>query len=585
MKHDLNTQSFIIPCILALAAALLFLPFLGSVHLFDWDEINFAEISREMLLTGDYFRVHINFEPFWEKPPMFFWLQSACMHVFGVNEFAARLPNALIGCATLPILFLLGKRLFGAAFGLLWACVYAGSFLPAFYFKSGIIDPLFNLWIFLGIYHLSRHWSLALGHSPNTSSHHSSQTAPPASHLPRLLLAGLFIGFAVLTKGPVGYLLAVLTWGGFWAFTRFVSREQAPFPWMELPLFTVVVLLTSLAWYGVEIYRHGIWFFREFVQYQIRLLTTGDAGHSQPFYYHPLVLLVGCFPASAFAFSAFKRSAEDTPEQHAFKRWMIALLIVVVTVFSLVQTKIVHYSSLAYFPITFLGAYTLLGIVRRNQAMTRLAKGLVIGLGALWALLIAAVPLIGMNKEWLMPKIRDVFVRANLAAPVQWSGFEVLIGVGYFCAMALVCWLILKRRYFEMTLTLLVATTLAVFTFTAMIAPRIEGYTQRAAVEFYEGLQGQDCYVRVLGFKSFAHLFYSRQTRSQSPSGANIAADDFERWLLEGEIDKPAYFVCKITGADEWRQHPNLTEIAERYGFVFFKREPRKKSNFALVPP
>ena len=80
--------------IITLFSALLFIPFLGAVHLFDWDEINFAEAAREMILTQNYSRVQINFEPFWEKPPLFFWMQVAAMKLFGVSEFSARLPNA-----------------------------------------------------------------------------------------------------------------------------------------------------------------------------------------------------------------------------------------------------------------------------------------------------------------------------------------------------------------------------------------------------------------------------------------------------------------------------------------------------------
>ncbi len=57
--------------LIALLALLLFVPGLGAVHLFDWDEINFAEIAREMLVTGDYLRPQMNFEPFYEKPPLF----------------------------------------------------------------------------------------------------------------------------------------------------------------------------------------------------------------------------------------------------------------------------------------------------------------------------------------------------------------------------------------------------------------------------------------------------------------------------------------------------------------------------------
>ena len=56
---------------LFLLSSILFIG-LGNTHLFDWDEINFAESAREMMASGDYLRVQINFEPFWEKPPLFF---------------------------------------------------------------------------------------------------------------------------------------------------------------------------------------------------------------------------------------------------------------------------------------------------------------------------------------------------------------------------------------------------------------------------------------------------------------------------------------------------------------------------------
>ena len=72
-------------------------PTLGAFNLFDWDEINFAESTREMLVSGDFFHVQINFEPFHEKPPLFFWFQALSMKIFGINAFAARFPNALLG--------------------------------------------------------------------------------------------------------------------------------------------------------------------------------------------------------------------------------------------------------------------------------------------------------------------------------------------------------------------------------------------------------------------------------------------------------------------------------------------------------
>src|SRR5205809_1083434 len=121
--------------LIVIFGSILFFPFLGSVHLFDWDEINFAECAREMIVTGDYSNVKINFQAFWEKPPLFIWMQVLSMKIFGVNEFAARFPNAVCGIVTLLVIYSIGSKSIDKKFGLLWVLAYAGSFLPHLYFK------------------------------------------------------------------------------------------------------------------------------------------------------------------------------------------------------------------------------------------------------------------------------------------------------------------------------------------------------------------------------------------------------------------------------------------------------------------
>lgn len=107
-----------------LVTGLLFIPFLGNVHLFDWDEINFAEAAREMIKSGNYLTVQIDFQPFWEKPPLFIWMQVLSMKIFGINEFAARFPNAVCGIVTSLAIFKIGKRLKDENSGIIWVCVY-----------------------------------------------------------------------------------------------------------------------------------------------------------------------------------------------------------------------------------------------------------------------------------------------------------------------------------------------------------------------------------------------------------------------------------------------------------------------------
>ena len=147
----------------ALVGAAVYIPFLGSTHLFDWDEVNFAESAREMIVTGDFLSVQINFQPFWEKPPLFLWLQALSFIAFDSfsgqsdisMEFAARFPNAVIGIVTLCTLYAIGKKTWNENFGHLWAFSYLVAITPHVYASSGIIDPLFNLLIFLGVYFYS----------------------------------------------------------------------------------------------------------------------------------------------------------------------------------------------------------------------------------------------------------------------------------------------------------------------------------------------------------------------------------------------------------------------------------------------
>lgn len=76
----------------------------GIPYLFDWDELIYASLARQMLASGDPFSLAINGEPFFEKPPLFFWLQALSMAVLGMNEGAARLPNAFAGGITVALL-------------------------------------------------------------------------------------------------------------------------------------------------------------------------------------------------------------------------------------------------------------------------------------------------------------------------------------------------------------------------------------------------------------------------------------------------------------------------------------------------
>jgi hypothetical protein len=103
-----------------------------------------------------------------------------------------------------------------------------------------------------------------------------------------------------------------------------------------------------------------------------------------------------------------------------------------------------------------------------------------------------------------------------------------------------------------------------------VFVPKVENYAGAGPVRFYKSLQGKDGYAKSL-FKSYADLFYARKQ-----PGGNPKSHD-EEWLLNGAIDKPAYFVCRIDLAPRYRKMPQLREIKAEYGFVYFVREAAAK--------
>ena len=544
-------------------AAVAFIPFLGHAHLFDWDEVNFAEISREMVVLGDYLRVHVNFEPFWEKPPFFFWLQAMGMNIFGIGEFAARLPNAICGIITLAVLYNMGRKVVDRTFGALWSLAYFGSIFPHLYFKSGLIDPWFNLFIFLGIYYFILFtWK------------RNEEPKPPLKHSKAayLIFAGLLIGMGILTKGPVAYLVFGICVGVYWIFRRWKLPASIP----QFLLLTIIALSVTLLWYGLETLRNGPWFVEEFTKYQITLFSTHSAGHAGFPGYHFVVNLFGVFPASIIALPAFFKIRLQERHQQLFQLWMLILIWVVLILFSIVQSKIIHYSSLVYFPATFLAAVTIYEVMKgralwRNWVTTTIAV-----IGGFIGIILFAVPFIGKNIGTYADRFKDPTAQDSLLADVEWHAWEGIIGliliIGIFFSVHFI-----RKRYslpqgWDLSwgaIILFLSTALTVNIAVVHLTPKVLAYSQGANVEFFEELADEDVYVHVLGYKSYIQYFYSQMPADLRPESKEA------QWLLYGEIDKPAYFsVKKVNLSDYILNSPGIETLYEKNGFVFMKRNP-----------
>jgi hypothetical protein len=253
------------------------------------------------------------------------------------------------------------------------------------------------------------------------------------------------------------------------------------------------------------------------------------------------------------------------------KLWMMISFFVVLILFTIVKTKIVHYSSFCYFPITFLAAYSLFKVSQHRTYYSRHFYWWFLIIGGLISLVLIIVPLFMYNRlEWI--QLLSKYVRLDdytiglLHADVKWTGFEVSIGCFYFLTMLLATYYHYKNPVG--TAIFLFISTILTLQFTMyLLVPKIEEHVQGAAIEFYKSAKDKDAYVESVGFKSYADMFYANEKPGHKEN-------EEEGYLLTGTIDKPAYLVRKAGSHNETDAVPGVHRIGEKNGYIFYKREP-----------
>lgn len=533
-------------------AALLFVPFLGSVHLFDWDEANFAELAREMIVSDNYLQPQINFLPFYEKPPLFIWLQVASMKMFGVNEFSARFPNAIAGIVVLISLFAIGRKHFGERMGWLWALSFGASIAPHFYFKTGLIDPIFNFFIFLSIYFFCFLF----------------QKSQWKNQLNNTLLSALFAALAVMTKGPVAIILIIGSLGLGWLLINFRGWRNSG--WTIL--WIIVTVCLSGIWFYYITKNYGFTYVDEFIKYQIRLFETEDAKHGGTILFHPVALLLGCFPASIFMWTAFKSfkfqisnfENKNTDFQLIFYRIMLACGIVVLVVFSIVQTKIIHYSSMDYYPMTFFSALGIGYMLDNKYKLSNIQMVLLSFIGFVWTLALTITPYVGLNIEKLKPFIKDTNFLEQLKTPIEWNlwacGLGLIFGVVFFYGIYLLFKVEIKRGI----ALIFLSCVLCIQIISHYYLPRIENMVQGSLVEFAKSKRDEDCYIQTLYFKSYLSYFYSEMKPHSMHQNWQIDT------ILNGKIYKDCYYVIRTVDSTKIRYF--RPSFFEKNGFTYYYR-------------
>ncbi len=163
---------------------------LGSFGLWEPDEARYAEIAREMLQSGNLLVPHLNYVAYVEKPPVLYWLTTLSFWIFGVSEFAARLPVALSAITGILATYFFALRAFGRRHAILAAAILATTPLYALMAQVLTTDMTLTAFVTIATFALYLHWQ------------EGGRWC---------WIAYVAMGLAMMTKGPVGAALPILS--------------------------------------------------------------------------------------------------------------------------------------------------------------------------------------------------------------------------------------------------------------------------------------------------------------------------------------------------------------------------------------
>jgi 4-amino-4-deoxy-L-arabinose transferase-like glycosyltransferase len=365
-------------------ACALYLPRLGTAALWEPDEGRYAEIAREMLVSGDYVTPRDDWVRYFEKPPLVYWTTAASIRILGRNETAVRLPIALASIAQIAIVEVLAESMFGAAAGVYAALGLALS--PIFFGFSRFLtlDPVLALFITASLACI-----YAASGKPNLRDGHKW-----------LYLAALFAGLGTLTKGPVALVLC----GGIGLIYLIVQkrgRELVQVPWLGCAL---IVAAVNLPWFAAVSWRNPGFLKFFFVHEHIQRYAASTE-HAWGVYFFFVVTAVGMWPwicfvpiAIAEAFERRPRQSSDAADYQQHQRALAFALIwfaVVFVFFSIPRSKLGSYILPALPAAAIVAGY---GISRLPQIDPRRVSRILAAIAAVNILVAAAalsaVPLI-----------------------------------------------------------------------------------------------------------------------------------------------------------------------------------------------
>jgi 4-amino-4-deoxy-L-arabinose transferase-like glycosyltransferase len=360
----------------------LYLTYLGRVGFLGPDEPRYASIGVAMAHSGDWITPRLDGSPWFEKPPLLYWMTGVATRLHFRDEWAARLPVALVSLAFLIFFYGTLEREFSARVAALGTAIlatsagwlsYSFASLPDLPMSAALVAAMFIALFDTRPRMGSRQFDLR----PDSRRFRSA----PFSLAQPGYVAGALLGLAILAKGFVPLVL--------FAPVFLIARGKR---WRML----VACVVVAAPWYLLCAARNGHAFWDEFFwKHHVARFLTPDLQHVQPFWYYVPVLLAGLFPWTPLALLAARRKTWDDERVLFLALWLLLGLVF----FSFSQNKLPGYV------LPLMPALAVILAVAADRAPGRFFNG-AWGMAASVLLLVSLPVIAGILPDALMVGLR-----------------------------------------------------------------------------------------------------------------------------------------------------------------------------------